>query len=154
MPARPWQYVVLAVCRPWPGARRLAQISMTFDHHAVLQLAAPLPAGERSDRACAIRVSNCLGELALRPRQGSRLRAPAPPALALTRPARQFDRLGKWSAPSAPTRMGRLDHAAIAIEAGFQSCCLATIVLRMVSSLRRQAIRATFFNLPRLSSES
>jgi hypothetical protein len=26
---------------------QLARISMTFDHHAVLQLAAPLPCGER-----------------------------------------------------------------------------------------------------------
>src|SRR6516162_7532994 len=39
-----------------PVAARITHISMTFDHHAVLQLAAPLPAGERSDRACAIRV--------------------------------------------------------------------------------------------------
>jgi hypothetical protein len=29
---------------------------MTFDHHAMVQPAVPLPGGERSDRACAIRV--------------------------------------------------------------------------------------------------
>ncbi len=29
---------------------------MAFDHHAMVQPAVPLPAGERSDRACAIRV--------------------------------------------------------------------------------------------------
>jgi len=29
---------------------------MTFDYHAMVQPAVPLPGGERSDRACAIRV--------------------------------------------------------------------------------------------------
>jgi hypothetical protein len=29
---------------------------MTFDHYAMVQPAVPLPCGERSDRACAIRV--------------------------------------------------------------------------------------------------
>src|SRR3984893_15740003 len=33
----------------------LEPVSMTFDHHAMVQPAVPLPGGERSDRACAIR---------------------------------------------------------------------------------------------------
>src|SRR5437660_4624810 len=43
-------------CRNRPPNRSLGPVSMTFDDHAMVQPAVPLPRGERSDRACAIRV--------------------------------------------------------------------------------------------------
>jgi hypothetical protein len=76
---------------------------------------------------------------------------PAPPASALTRPARWFGLVGMCLAPLAPGKRFRSVHAAAALAAGFgvQSFCCATMALRIVSNLRRQAMMATLASLPR-----
>jgi hypothetical protein len=76
---------------------------------------------------------------------------PALPASALTRPARWFGLAGMGLAPLAPSRRFRAVHAAAALAADFgvQSFCCATMALRIVSSLRRQAMMATLASLPR-----
>jgi hypothetical protein len=101
-------------------------------------------------------MSNCIFRQGVNQRPG-RVKAragarPAPPASALTRPGRWFGWVGMCLAPLAPDRRARSVHAAAAALAaafGVQSFCCATMALRIVSSLRRQAMMATLASLPR-----